>query len=344
MSQLDRRAFLRIGSIAPVGLLPWGGALGARLRPDREVSIIQVRLEGGLSHIDTFDMKPGGDRRFRGAFQAIPTNVDGLRICEHLPLTARQADKYTVIRSMTHNAYSHEGARSLMWTGQPLTASGPAPSIGAVVSKAFGPRNEIPAHVSIRAGVMDLPRSARAARALDVTAEAAALREKYGRTAIGQGCLQARRLVEAGARLVTVSSGGWDHHRDIFKQLANDALPAFDHAFATLLEDLQQRGLLDSTIVLAGGEFGRSPAINAYQGRDHWPNCFSMVIAGGGIAGGRVWGSTDENAMAVRDSPVEVPDLLATLYQKLGIDPTQEHGNTKLSTAKLSTGRPLPFL
>jgi hypothetical protein len=349
MVQLDRRAFLKIGSIAPFGSLPWGDALRRQSRPGKQLSVIHLLLTGGLSHIDTFDMKPGNPK-FRGVFKPIPSNVDGLEICEHLPRTAKQADKYTVIRSMTHSDYSHEGALALMRSGRGLSAI-EAPSMASVVSNEFGAcgnaHDQLPACVSIFPSAIDpaIDRlsSPRANEALDIASEPERLREKYGHTATGQSCLRARRLVEAGVRFVTANTSGWDHHADIFQNLAG-ALPQLDRAYATLLEDLDQRGLLDSTIVLLSGEFGRTPEINAYNGRDHWPNCFSLLIAGGGIAGGRVWGSSDKDAMFVRDNPVEVPDLLATLYHKLGIDHTQEYASNIGRPMRLSGGQPLKFL
>jgi hypothetical protein len=194
----------------------------------------------------------------------------------------------------------------------------------------------------------DLMRSPKAKQAFDIASEPEKLREKYGRTSLGQGALLARRLVEAGVRFVTVSKGfnKWDHHRDIFGQLANEFLPELDRAYATLLEDLQQRGLLESTLVLLTGEFGRTPEINVDAGRDHWPNAFSLTLAGGGITGGRVWGASDENGMYVKDDPVQVPDLIATLYHKLGIDYHKEYMSNVGRPLKLVAdgAQPLDFL
>jgi hypothetical protein len=172
-----------------------------------------------------------------------------------------------------------------------------------------------------------LMRSPKAKKAFQISEEPEPLREKYGRTSLGQGCLLARRLVESGVRFVTVSRGfnTWDHHRDIFPTLANDFLPELDRAFASLVEDLDQRGMLDTTLVIVTGEFGRTPEINAMGGRDHWPNAFSLALAGAGITGGRVLGESDEQAMFVKDHPVEVPDLVATIYRKLGIDYNKEY-------------------
>jgi hypothetical protein len=165
-----------------------------------------------------------------------------------------------------------------------------------------------------------LMHSEKAKKAFRIEEEPEVLRDQYGRTSLGQGSLLARRLIEAGARFVTVSSGNWDHHRDIFPALKNDFLPELDRAFSALLEDLEQRGLLDSTLVIVSSEFGRTPEINHMAGRDHWPSCFSVVLAGAGITGGRVWGSSDEKGMFVKDNPVQVPDLIASVYKKLGID------------------------
>jgi uncharacterized protein (DUF1501 family) len=188
-------------------------------------------------------------------------------------------------------------------------------------------------------------RSPRAKKAFDIAQEPEPLRERYGRTGLGQGCLLARRLVEAGVRFVTVSSGNWDHHTSVFTNLANEFLPELDRAFATLLEDLTARGMLETTIVLVTGEFGRTPEINVYAGRDHWPNCFSLAIAGGGIQGGRVWGASDKDGMFVKDNPVEVQNFVATIYHKLGIDYTKEYVSNIGRPIKLAgDGEPLHFL
>jgi uncharacterized protein (DUF1501 family) len=190
-----------------------------------------------------------------------------------------------------------------------------------------------------------LMHSEQAKKAFRIEEEPETLRDKYGRTSLGQGSLLARRLIEAGARFVTVSSGNWDHHRDIFPALKNDFLPELDRAYSTLLEDLQQRGLLDSTLVIVSSEFGRTPEINHMAGRDHWPSCFSTVLAGAGITGGRVWGSSDEKGMFVRDNPVQVPDLIASIYKKLGIDYQKEYMSNIGRPVRLTDdGKPLEFL
>jgi uncharacterized protein (DUF1501 family) len=193
----------------------------------------------------------------------------------------------------------------------------------------------------------DLMQSEKAKKAFHIDEEPEPLRDKYGRTSLGQGSLLARRLIEAGARFVTVSRGfnTWDHHKDIFPLLKNDFLPELDRAFSSLLEDLHQRGLLASTLVIVTGEFGRTPEINAMGGRDHWPNVFSLVMAGAGITGGRVLGSSDERGMFVRDNPVQVADLVATMYKKLGINYEKEYQSNIGRPVKLTdNGKPLDFL
>lgn len=161
--------------------------------------------------------------------------------------------------------------------------------------------------------------SAPARAAFDLRGEPDPMRDFYGRHTLGQSCLLARRLVEAGVRFVTVQTGGWDTHNNGFGALSG-LLPPFDQAFSALVADLKQRGLLERTLVLAVGEFGRTPQVNQQGGRDHYPQCFSIAAAGGGFKGGAVIGASDDNAANVVDRPVKPEDLSATLYQCLGID------------------------
>lgn len=173
----------------------------------------------------------------------------------------------------------------------------------------------------------DLLNSPAAKKAFDIESEPAALRERYGRTPVGQGCLLARRLVEAGVRFVTIAKGwlNYDTHGDNFNTMKKVLLPEFDPAFATLVEDLDQRGMLDSTLVIVNGEFGRTPKINDAAGRDHHSKAWSVVFAGARLTGGRVIGATDKTATEITDTPVEPEDLLYTLYTMMGIDPQHEH-------------------
>jgi uncharacterized protein (DUF1501 family) len=158
-----------------------------------------------------------------------------------------------------------------------------------------------------------------AAQAFDLQQEPERLRDAYGRNNFGQGCLLARRLVERGVPFVEVALGGWDTHVGNFEAVT-ELCATLDSAWAMLLADLEQRGLLENTVIVWMGEFGRTPVINSRQGRDHYPNAWSVVLGGGGIKGGAVIGRTSKDGLAVEDRPISVPDLLATLCQALGID------------------------
>ncbi len=161
--------------------------------------------------------------------------------------------------------------------------------------------------------------SDQAREAFNIKAESEAIRNLYGRNEAGQRMLMARRLVSAGVRLVSLTYGGWDMHSGIKGGMAGQ-LPVFDQAFAALISDLDSRGLLDSTLVMVSSEFGRTPKINATAGRDHWPKVFSVVLAGGGIKKGFVYGSSDPTATEPEDDPLTVEDLAMTVYNQLGID------------------------
>ena len=423
----DRRAFLRIGSLTTFGAFSWGDILRARAsalpaaKTGKDLSIIHLWLAGGISHLDTFDMKLEADSKYRSAFKPIPTSIPGLQISEHLPRTAKLMNKVTLIRSVTHKQSAHGAAQTLMMSGHDALPTLLAPSVGSVLAKELGARNELPPYVMVpqprgnnaRAGFlgprynpfaagevnvpkyavqdMDLPmgmdwsrmegrhsllkvvddkfrvwdttgtfqtmdgyyqsafdlmRSPRAKKAFNIAEEPDELRNQYGRTSMGQGSLLARRLVEAGVRFVSVGKGdnAWDHHGNIFPSYANEFMPELDQAFSALMLDLEQRGMLASTMVIVTGEFGRTAEINVNNGRDHWPNCFSMVLGGAGIPGGQVVGSSDKDGMYVKDHPVEVPDLMATLFHKLGVDYTKEYISNIGRPLKIADGKPVSFL
>ncbi len=172
-------------------------------------------------------------------------------------------------------------------------------------------------------------------RAFDLEQEDPKTRDRYGRTTIGQGCLLARRLVEAGVTFVTVSEPGWDHHTELFTHCRRQ-LPALDAAIASLVEDLHNRGLNERVLVLVWGEFGRTPRLNGSGGRDHWPDCMSVVLAGGGLKAGLALGATDRKGERIVERPLRPEDLLRTVYFALGIDSDREFAN--------EAGRPLPIL
>lgn len=168
-----------------------------------------------------------------------------------------------------------------------------------------------------------LLQTGKAADAFDLTKEPTSVRERYGRHSWGQSHLLARRLVEAGTRFVTTVNGPsitWDTHKDNFNTLKNKLVPPMEQAYAALLDDLQERGLLDSTLVVWMGEFGRTPKINAEAGRDHWPGCYSVLLAGGGIRGGQVIGASDSTGSYPKDRPLRPADIHATMFAALGYD------------------------
>lgn len=207
---------------------------------------------------------------------------------------------------------------------------------------------------------MSLILSGRARQAFDLASESEALRDRYGRTTFGQSCLMARRLVEAGTRFVQVNwpkqansdRHSWDCHKDLPKRMKEDAAPMFDPALATLIDDLDERGMLDETLVVAVGEFGRSPRRglstsgndNDNQGRDHWPYCFTALLAGAGIKRGAVYGESDATGSAPIEKPVHPNDLLATIYHAVGIDPHTMINNHLNQPRELVKGEPVTGL
>jgi uncharacterized protein (DUF1501 family) len=176
----------------------------------------------------------------------------------------------------------------------------------------------------------------RAKEAFDITKEAPRVRDAYGRHSLGQSCLMARRLIEAGARFVTVEHGNWDTHAQNFVSLETNLLPQMDTAISALIDDLDDRGLLDTTLVIPTGEFGRTPTINKDAGRDHWPNAMTVPFAGGGVVGGRVIGASDARAEAPATRPITPEDMAATIYKTLGVDYSEVYYDP--------LGRPLPIL
>jgi hypothetical protein len=187
----------------------------------------------------------------------------------------------------------------------------------------------------------DLVTSPQAKKAFNLNAESDAVREAYGvnqRNPLGQGALLARRLVEAGVRFVTVSFGGWDTHGQNFNALKTRQLPPVDMAMSALLKDLHERGLLETTLVLWMGEFGRTPKINGNAGRDHWPYASSVVFAGGGVRGGQVIGKTNDRGEVPIEQPVKVEDMAASIYHVLGIDPEKEYRTPSGRPVRLVTG------
>lgn len=184
-----------------------------------------------------------------------------------------------------------------------------------------------------------LLQTGKAAEAFDLSKEPISMRARYGRHSWGQSHLLARRLVEAGTRFVTTVNGPsitWDTHKDNFNTLKNKLVPPMEQAYAALIDDLEERGLLDTTLVVWMGEFGRTPKINAEAGRDHWPGCYSVLLAGGGIRGGQVIGASDSTGSYPKDRPLRPADIHATMFAALGYD--AQHLNYQGPD-----GRPMPL-
>jgi uncharacterized protein (DUF1501 family) len=336
-------------------------------------ALIQICLMGGLSHLDSFDSKPAAGSAYQSGLRTVPTRLSGVAFASQLSQTAQLADRMTICRAVTHDQESHGHARHYLFTGQPPTSSFTFASLGTVVAWQLGPRNGLPPYIcvpglpSVHAGsgplgvayapfslgrepgersycsrdvILPLPEdesggiSSWATRqAVDLEAEPVSVRDEYGRNGPGQKLLMARRLVAAGARVVTVACGGWDMHADLVRSMDRQ-LPPFDQAFAALIRDLERTGLFASTLVVVASEFGRSPRINAQGGRDHWPRVASAVLAGAGVRQGCVYGSSDATGSEPRDQPLSPADLAATLCHLLGVAPGGRRG--KVCTDLLS--------
>jgi uncharacterized protein (DUF1501 family) len=186
------------------------------------------------------------------------------------------------------------------------------------------------------AQALNLVASPKAQAAFDIQREKEKLRESYGRNDFAQRLLLARRLVEVGVSFVTVYYGGWDHHTKIFEAYKGNHLKSFDQGLAALLTDLDERGLLDTTLVIALGEFGRTPKVNKDTGRDHWPGAMSVLMAGAGVPRGHVVGATDPKGYYAAEGVYKPEDFAASLYTKMGIDPAQ--------VLHTSTGRPVQLV
>lgn len=356
---MTRRDLMAVGTASLLGLalparpVPAAAPLFGSKAASRDVSVIMLWMDGGPSHIDTFDPKPEADVAIRGPFGAMETNVAGIRISEHLPKLAARMDKIAILRGVSHGDGSHERARHYLRTGLPPTATRTFPSYGAVIAQEKGGRNGMPPYVSLTQGpatsgckacvLASADESAWSAKYLPADNDAR-LSAEYGNTEFGQRCSQARRFIEAGTRFVSVEMPGWDTHDNNFRLLKNSLLPDLDTGLSALLTDLERRGLLESTLVIWMGEFGRSPVINGNGGRDHWPNAMSVVMAGGGVRGGQVIGKTDPRGMVPVERPLRVEDVAATIYRAVGISPnnpaTAEGGAVEPATA----GRPISEL
>jgi hypothetical protein len=441
---VTRRQLIQLGGVGMLGLgLPQLLQASVARRSSAKSCIFLVQY-GGCSHIDSFDLKPGAPDGIRGPYKPIATSVPGTQIGELLPRLAAQANRYCLIRSMSHSNGGHDGGMHVCMTGhssptvetpyfgsvmaklRPATRNIPSyvwiqnlagdvqpryltggflgaaysplrvgqdldnPSAPTFRMTALDPAQEVsherlfqrqelletlePAAAPCRQGAqagnlkrfqeraVELITGPEARRAFDLTQEPAKARDRYGRHPLGQNALMARRLIEAGVRLVSVTAWTgvpegqkfnnvqtWDMHGGglggIFGAGQHGlgwALPNVDQAVSALLEDLTQRGLLEDTLVVMVGEFGRTPTIakSDNPGRDHWPHCYSALLAGAGIRGGQVYGASDRTGGYVRDRPVSPEAFGATLFHALGVSPETRLGADGF-TRPASLGQPI---
>lgn len=391
---VSRRDFLRIGGLAMGGLsLPQLLRAEGQAGPSTGMSIINIYLPGGPTHMDTFDMKPTAAKEFRGELMPIATNVPGMEICELMPEMARRADKFSVIRSISGLRDEHAPQQSDSgWSESSLRNMGGRPGIGSVMSKLWGPsqttrhgtaptfvdltgwtktgfvgqvnagfrpdgegrqnltlnqqiglnrlddrkellssldrlRRDVDHHGMLTAidsfteRAVGIVTSGELARSLDLRNEDPRLLARYG-TNNGMGnerFVLARRLVQAGVRCVALSWGGWDTHGNNFGEMRRQ-LPPLDIALSALIDDLDAHNLLDRTLIMMSGEFGRTPRVNGTAGRDHWARASFFFLAGGGLRHGQMIGKTNRNGEEPIERPVHIQSVFHTIYHQLGID------------------------
>ncbi len=402
--EATRRRFLSgmAGTFLGVGLLPGFAGRGLmavegggnsivvpELRRNPAKKVIYLYMSGGMSHLDTFNPRPDADEAVRGGVESIPTNADGVRVSEYLPMLAKHMDKAVVFNSLQSSQGAHQQGRYLMRTNYTKRGTIEHPHLGAWHVRLAGRINkQLPGFVSVAGGSNDIGagyldstyeplairdpkaglRNARhygnvgeelfnrrmeladkldagfrnryndrnikaysamyedAVRlmrsedlaAFDLSKEPEKAKERYGEHPFGQGCLLARRLAENGVRFVEVNLGGWDTHADNFERVPERAA-MLDQSMSALLEDLSASGQLDETMVVLATEFGRTPKVNQNKGRDHFPKCFSSVIAGGGIRGGRTYGSSNADGSEPDENPLKIRDFNATIAYGLGL-------------------------
>ncbi len=436
---VTRRELLQVGysgllGIAFSSLLTQRAAAEAQRahgNKSKPKSLILVFQTGGGSHHDTFDLKPDAPPEIRGEFKPTATTVPGLQICEHLPRLAARAQKYAVVRSLSHREDNHLVATHHVLTGHQMPGAffdkvasrDDWPSYSSTLNYLRPRTDGVPTGVNLPTFLMQGPltwpgqhagflggkydplqltrdpnapdfrvdglslapgleidrlqdrrclleqvekqqkqlaslgdcrrltdqqqlafsvlTSGKISHAFDLEREPAGLRDRYGRNTNGQSLLLARRLVEVGVPVVQVNMGRvqtWDNHSKIFTTLKNRLLPPLDQGVSALLDDLEARGLLDDTLVLVVGDFGRTPKINAGGGRDHWARCSSALFAGAGVRGGQVIGKSDKIGGYPTTPPYSPDDLGATVYHLLGVDPQCEVRDRQNRPVQLNRG------
>ncbi|MBM81386.1 MAG: hypothetical protein CMJ78_12460 [Planctomycetaceae bacterium] len=375
-SSVSRRDFLRVGGLSVVGLSvaeQAAMASGAHRR-----NCIFLLMTGGPSQYETFDPKPEAPIEIRGSVRSIETAIPGVRFSEGLPKLAERANKLTVLRTLNHDAAPiHETGMQLLQTGRLASKKVSPPSFGSVVAKELGGRGGVLAQVLLPArlsntgvnmrrgqdaGFLDESHETLVDNSLDdaefaYNSEADAVRRSYGETRFGRLCCRARQLVEAGVRCVTVNlfdslpeQVTWDCHArspispaTVF-DYRDQLCPQFDQAVAALMDDLEQRGLLNDTLIVATGEFGRTACLNENNGRDHWTSAWSGIVAGGGINGGQVIGATDSKGSSPVDRPINVSELHSTICERLGLDGSTELAINDEQTIPVATAEPIAEL
>ena len=343
---VSRRDFLRAGSLTVVGLS--GAKSAAALAAISNRRAIFVMMTGGASQLETFDPKPNAPAAIRGPFKSIETSVPGLRLGESLPNLAQRAHRFALIRSLNHDAAPiHETGQQLLQTGQLSFKGVQFPNWSSTVAQGIPSRSGVPSSVVLPKPITDTGVASYRGQSAGILGsdweptidgtqvidEPEAMRRLYGESSFGRQLLRARQLIERGTRCVTVNlfeSLGqqitWDCHGDAncgpatLFDYQDRLCPEFDRALSGLIDDLAQRGLLDETLVVVTGEFGRTPYVNENMGRDHWPTCWSAMVAGGRIAGGKIIGSSDSSASEPVDRPVAPGEITATLLSWCGID------------------------
>ncbi|MGE3806021.1 MAG: DUF1501 domain-containing protein [Gemmataceae bacterium] len=338
---LSRREFLRVGALS-------AGTLGLPLSEraaasPRERNCILLFLVGGPSQLDTWDLKPQAPAEIRGPFQPIQSSVVGLHVSECFPQLARRAERVALIRSLHHDAAPiHETGHQLMQTGRLCQPGLDYPHFGSALSHLHGPRGKAAPFVILPGPIGNTGVSVSHGQQAgflgdrhEPVFERPSVRgaTRYGLNPFGQACLRARQLVEQGTRLVTVNMFDsvfneltWDCHADggalgtNLDDYRDTLCPMFDVAYTALLDELEERGLLDTTLVVAMGEFGRTPKLNPRGGRDHWPGVWSILLAGGGVQGGQVIGSSNAIGSEPHDRPVTPAEVAASIYHALGVD------------------------
>lgn len=346
--RVSRRDFLRVGAVGTVAAVAAGGAVDlSASSPTADRSCILINLVGGPSQLDTFDPKPNAPVDVRGPFQPIRTAVPGVLFSEHLPLLAARAGTFSLVRTVNHSAAPiHETGQQLIQTGRVFTNGQEFPHLGAVLSDRVGARRGAPTAFAVVPRLIEdtgvSVSHGQSAAYLGRSHSPTILghssdhgdHSRFGTTPFGRSLLQARRLVERGVRCVTVNmfttvfnNITWDCHADggslaaSLTDYAQTLCPMLDQGLAALLDDLRERGLLTQTLVVAVGEFGRTPVLNPRGGRDHWTGCWTALLAGGGVQGGLVVGQSDAWAGEPKDRAVSPAEITATIYQSLGVDP-----------------------